>query len=125
MGHVTGIGGIMFKARDPEALAAWYQKHFGFPTEPAGTIMFNWQADQALGRSGQTIWAPFPADSTYFAPHFMINYRVTDLDGLLADLRAAGVPVDDQIEAADFGRFAWATDPEGNRIELWEPAGEA
>lgn len=120
MEKVLGIGGIFFKARDPKALAAWYRQHLGLPLEPEQT--FGAFASAAAGEPA--VWSTFPADTTYFgsgpAP-FMVNYRVQNLDAMLAQLRAAGVPVDDRVEDLDFGRFGWATDPEGNRFEMWEP----
>jgi predicted enzyme related to lactoylglutathione lyase len=124
MEQVLGIGGIFFKARDPQALAAWYREHLGLPIEPGQT--FGALASAAAGEPA--VWSAFPADTTYFgagpAP-FMVNYRVRNLDALLAQLRTAGVPVDEQIQNCEFGRFGWATDPEGNRFELWEPPSPA
>jgi predicted enzyme related to lactoylglutathione lyase len=121
METVLGIGGVFFKARDPKALAAWYREHLGVPVEPEQT--YGGFASTAAGE--QTVWSAFPADTTYFgsgpAP-FMVNYRVRNLDAMLAQLRAAGVPVEDKVEDyGDLGRFGWATDLEGNRFELWEP----
>ncbi|QEH35217.1 Glyoxalase-like domain protein [Aquisphaera giovannonii] len=120
MEQVVGIGGVFFKARDPKALAAWYREHLGVPVEPGQTYgTFSSAAAEEL-----TAWSTFPADTPYFGPGpspFMVNYRVRDLDAMLAQLRAAGVPVDDRVEDYGFGRFGWATDPEGNRFELWEP----
>ena len=124
MKRVTGIGGIFFKAKDPEGLKKWYQHHLGVPSDSTGGVAFPWREDEHPEKIGITVWAPFPADTQYFHPStapFMINYRVTDLDGLLAQLRAEGVWVDERIETYDYGRFAWIADPEGNRIELWEP----
>lgn len=130
MERVTGIGGIFFKARDPTALFAWYAAHLGITEIPgAGCAIFRWSdgdgdGDGGEGRSGKTVWAPFAQDTDYFAPSpapFMVNYRVADLDRMLAQLRAAGVPMDERIEESDFGRFGWGMDPEGNRFELWEP----
>jgi predicted enzyme related to lactoylglutathione lyase len=115
MERVLGIGGIFFKARDPKALAAWYREHLGIPVD--GVF-----ASAAAGE--QAVWSAFPADTSYFGSGptpFMLNYRVRNLDALLAQLRAAGTLVDDRIEDHDYGRFGWATDPEGNRFELWEP----
>ena len=115
---VLGIGGIFFKARDPKALAAWYREHLGVPLDADATYgMF---AD----KEAKLVWSTFPADTKYFAPSsasFMINYRVADLDAMLAQLRAAGATVDDKVEDHDYGRFGWAIDPEGNRFELWQP----
>jgi predicted enzyme related to lactoylglutathione lyase len=116
---ILGIGGIFFKARDPAALAAWYREHLGVPVAAADATHAVFTEQQAT-----TVWSTFPADTTYFAPStapFMVNYRVADLVAMLAQLRAAGVPVDDRIEESEFGRFGWATDPEGNRFELWQP----
>jgi predicted enzyme related to lactoylglutathione lyase len=120
MERVLGIGGVFFKARDPKALAAWYREHLGMPLEPDQT--YGNFTSAATGES--TVWSIFPADSTYFGPGpapFMINYRVRNLDAMLAQLRAAGATVDEKIEEYDYGRFGWAADPEGNRFELWEP----
>jgi predicted enzyme related to lactoylglutathione lyase len=121
MERVLGIGGVFFKARDPKALAAWYRDHLGVPVEPGQT----YGAFTSAAAGEQAAWSAFPADTKYFgsgpAP-FMVNYRVRNLDALLAQLRAAGAPVDDRVEDyGDLGRFGWATDPEGNRFELWEP----
>ena len=125
MERVTGIGGIFFKANDPEQLTAWYQPHLGFTPESANVVTFQWHEHDQPEQAGSTVWSPFPRDTTYFAPSdkpFMINYRVRNLDRMLAQLRDAGVPVDARIAELPFGRFGWCSDPEGNRIELWEPA---
>ena len=120
MEQVLGIGGVFFKARDPKALAAWYREHLGVPVEPEQT----YGAFTSAAAGEQAVWSAFPADTSYFgsgpAP-FMVNYRVRNLDAMLAQLRAAGAQVDDRVEDYDYGRFGWATDPEGNRFELWEP----
>lgn len=120
MEQVLGIGGVFFKTRDPQALAAWYREHLGIPIESGRTY-----ATLTTAAAGEmTVWSTFPADTSYFGPGqspFMINYRVRDLDAMLAQLRAAGVQVDDRIEDYDYGRFGWASDPEGNRFELWQP----
>jgi predicted enzyme related to lactoylglutathione lyase len=120
MEKVTGIGGVFFKVRDPEGLAEWYGRHLGVVSQD-GHAEFEWRDPQ--GRKGGTAWALFPANTDYFGPSansFMINYRVADLASLLEELRKAGVTVE-KTEDYDYGRFAWITDPEGNRIELWEP----
>lgn len=125
MKHITGIGGIFFKAKDPNSLKQWYRDHLGIDAGQYGA-MFHWRDAEDTEQEGQTVWAPFPENTTYFQPStapFMINYRVADLDGLLTELRAAGVAVDDRADT--YGRFAWLSDPEGNRIELWEPAPES
>jgi len=127
MERVTGIGGVFFKVQDVPALAAWYAEHLGIPVGAEGYAAFPWRDAAQPERGGSTVWALFPADTDYFGAGpqpFMINYRVADLDAMLAQLRAAGVPVEDRIEDYDYGRFGWATDPAGNRFELWQPLGE-
>ena len=122
MGRVTGLGGVFFKSDDPERLYAWYESHLGIKREEGG-VMFHWR-DKDTNEAGMTVWALFKKDTKYFDPGrapFMINYRVDDLDALLTRLRAEGVTVDDRREDGQYGRFAWVMDPEGNRIELWEP----
>ena len=125
MKYITGIGGIFFKAEDPEKLGEWYRKHLGLDVEAFGGVVFREGAPSAgPKRQAHTTWSPFDADTDYFAPSqkpFMINFRVTDLDALLAQLRRDGVTVDERTEKSEFGYFGWAMDPEGNRIELWEP----
>jgi predicted enzyme related to lactoylglutathione lyase len=116
---------VFFKAKDPKALAAWYAEHLGVKLEDWGGVIFDWAADQdAQPAKGMTVWHLAEADGDWFAPStssVMINYRVDDLDGMLAQLNAAGTPTvkgpDDEFN----GRFAWVMDPEGNKVELWEP----
>ena len=124
MKWVTGIGGIFFRAQDPKALAAWYRDHLGLDVTGWGGAIFPWGGDGS--EPGMTIWSPFAADSTHIPPGraFMINFRVDDLDALLTALRAEGCEVLDETQSSDEGRFGWVVDPEGNKIELWEPAGE-
>ena len=120
MERVLGIGGVFFKARDPQALAAWYRQYLGVPVEEGQTHALLTSA--AAGE--MAVWSAFPADTGYFGPGpapFMVNYRVRNLDAMLAQLRAAGAQVEDRIEDHDYGRFGWAVDPEGNRFELWQP----
>ena len=114
MERATGIGGVFFRARDPEALVAWYEKHLGVPVNE-GYVIFP--------ESRDTHWVPFSADTDDWPAekHGMVNFTVRDLDAMLAQLRASEVEVDERIEDHEFGRFGWATDPEGNRFELWEP----
>jgi predicted enzyme related to lactoylglutathione lyase len=115
---VLGIGGVFLKARDPVGLAVWYRENLGLPIEPSGTYA-TIKEDQAVA-----VWATFPSDTKYLgsdSSSFMLNYRVRDLAAMLTQLRQAGATVDDKIEDYDYGRFGWATDPEGNRFELWEP----
>jgi catechol 2,3-dioxygenase-like lactoylglutathione lyase family enzyme len=115
--RVTGIGGVFFRAKDPEALRAWYAEHLGVVDPPGGV----WRQEE-----GPTVFAPFSADTNYFGrpeQAFMVNFRVRDLGAMLAQLRAAGAEVEEQVVDEDgVGRFGWAIDPEGNRIELWEPS---
>jgi predicted enzyme related to lactoylglutathione lyase len=122
--RVTGIGGVFFKAKDPGPLSAWYQRHLGVPVDANNSAMFHWRDDQRPDDRGMTVWAAFPDDTDYFGEDpkpFMINYRVDDLDAVLEALRSEGVWIDDHREEYEYGRFAWIADPEGNRIELWEP----
>ncbi len=117
MERVTGIGGVFFRALDPRGLAAWYETHLGVPVhEGEGHAVFP--------ESRNTVWSPFSQDTEYWpsAKQAMVNFTVSDLDAMLAQLRAAGIEVDEKIEVLDgIGRFGWAVDPEGNRFELWEP----
>ena len=118
MERVVGIGGAFLRARDPDALLAWYAENLGIEPTPWGGQVF--QADAG----DVTVWSLFPAGTEYFGraeQQTMLNYRVRDLDAMLAQLRAAGVDVEDNVQEDANGRFAWATDPEGNRFELWEP----
>ena len=120
MGHVTGVGGIFFRAKDPAALAAWYYAHLGIHEVPRDYDAQVWQQ-----QAGPTVFAPFPADTDYFGDAqqaFMFNFRVDDLDALIADLEAAGIEVTRDHEHYPNGRFARLHDPEGNPIELWQPA---
>jgi predicted enzyme related to lactoylglutathione lyase len=122
--RVTGLGGVFFKADDPERLYAWYEKHLGVRGKPGEGGFFPWRQADDPEKVGMTAWAIFGRDTKYFAPaktDFMFNYRVANLDELLAALRAEGVWIDEKREDYDYGRFAWIMDPEGNRIELWEP----
>lgn len=124
MAKVTGIGGVFFKSRsDSAALAEWYRTHLGIPLEPWGGAVLRWPADTADDK-GLTVWTVADRDSTWFSPSdsaFMINYRVDDLDALLAQLRDAGVGIVNGPESHENGKFAWIMDPEGNKVELWEP----
>lgn len=125
--RVTGIGGVFFKSKNPEKLKQWYYEHLGVTPDEDGFVMFPWREHDDPDEVGFTAWEVFPANTKYFDPSgapFMVNYRVADLDTLLAQLREEGVKVDDQREDAEYGRFGWAYDPEGNKIELWEPPGE-
>ena len=124
MKRVTGIGGVFFKARDPKALGAWYRTHLGIGVEDWGGAAFRWKGPDNPDGVGTTVWSPFAADTSYFAPSsapFMINYRVDDLHAVLAALRAEGVEVVDQVDESDYGKVGWVIDPEGNKLELWQP----
>jgi predicted enzyme related to lactoylglutathione lyase len=119
MERVTGIGGVFFRATDPEALAAWYEKHLGLPREAGETYAV------LTDRQSAHVWSVFRADSDYWPAHqqAMVNYAVSDLDAMLAQLREKGVETDENTQELEgIGRFGWGVDPEGNRFELWEPA---
>jgi predicted enzyme related to lactoylglutathione lyase len=119
---VIGLGGVFFKSRDPQALGDWYQKWLGVPVESAwGGAIF--KPDQ-MPPDGYTVWSPFPADTKYFAPAeqpFMMNLVVDDLDGALTQVTEGGAEIVGEIEESEFGRFGWFLDPEGNKVELWQP----
>ena len=120
-GHITGVGGVFFKAKDPKALAAWYRDVLGLPLQAWGGAALRYDAPDHPPAVG---WNAFPASTTYFAPStgaFMINSAVDDMDAILARLGAKGVAVLKRDDAEPNGRFAWILDPEGNKIELWEP----
>ena len=125
MKRVTGIGGVFFKSEHPEKLYQWYEKHLGVTRQPDGQgVAFHWRDPDDPQTKGLTAWAIFPNGTKYFDPSrasVMLNYRVENLDALLDVLRAEGVAIDPHREDADYGRFAWIFDPEGNKIELWEP----
>ena len=120
-GHITGVGGIFFKAKDPKALAAWYRDVLGMPVEVWGGAALRYDAPK---HPPVLAWNAFPATTNYFAPStsgLMINYVVDDMDALLARLRSKGVTVLKRDDSDPNGRFAWILDPEGNKVELWEP----
>jgi hypothetical protein len=119
---VTGIGGVFFKARDPEALQEWYSTHLGMESDEIGYIVIKWGG---IDDAGSTVWAPFSSDTDYMGPaenQRMINYRVDDLQGLLAKLRSEGVSVEDESMEDENGKFGWCWDLEGTKVELWEPS---
>jgi len=126
MERVTGIGGVFFRSLDPHRIQRWYVDHLGLPEPVDGdpTVVFTWRERDDAERVGSTIWSPFPAETDYFGPRgksWMLNFRVRDLDAMLTQLRAAGVQVDERIEELPEGRFGWFVDPDGNRVELWQP----
>lgn len=121
MARVTGIGGIFLRARDRAALSAWYRDQLGLPVQDWHGAMFMLAE---AGTQSMALWSLFPADTKYFGPGdkaCMVNFCVDDLDGVLARLRAGGCAVDEKVQEDENGRFGWVTDPEGNRIELWQP----
>jgi predicted enzyme related to lactoylglutathione lyase len=119
MAKAVGVGGVFLKARDPEALSAWYATHLGIAVQEGGALVF-----AGPESAGMTVFAHFPRNTPYFGQgeqEVMVNFRVDDLDLLLEQLDEAGVEIDPKQEHYDYGRFAWIHDPEGNRVELWEP----
>lgn len=124
MNKVTGIGGIFFKCADPAKMNEWYAQHLGLPVSNWGA-MFQWREADNPEKEGYTVWSPKPADTKYFEPSkkdFMINYRVENMEALVAELKEAGVTVIDEIATYEYGKFVHILDPEGNAIELFEPA---
>jgi predicted enzyme related to lactoylglutathione lyase len=127
MARVTGIGGVFLRSRDPKAMAKWYAEHLGITLSDFNGTGFQW-ADEVPAGTGMTAWSAFPQDTSYFGEgeqsaqqQTMINYRVDDLDALLATLSASGVWIDPKREDYAYGRFAWIKDCDGNRLELWQP----
>lgn len=119
--RVTGLGGFFFKTEDPDAIKTWYKKHLGLPTDAYGCT-FKWK--DTAGKEGTTQWSPMSKDTPYFEPSkssFMMNFRVANLVELLAALKEEGVTIVGEIETYDYGKFGWILDPEGNKLELWEP----
>jgi catechol 2,3-dioxygenase-like lactoylglutathione lyase family enzyme len=124
MKRVTGIGGIFIKSADPARLRKWYQRHMGIPLESWGGAAFSWAGPHNPDGHGTTVWNLFDAGSNYFEPGrapFMVNYRVEKLRPLLQALRAEGCQVEDKVDESEFGVFGWVIDPDGNKVELWEP----
>ena len=122
MKKVTGIGGIFFKCKDPDKVKEWYNKHLGLVTDQYGSL-FEWKTSDE-NKKAYTQWSPFKEDTGYFKPsekQFMINYRVENLVELVKELKQSGVEVVDEIEEYEYGKFVHIMDPEGNKIELWEP----
>ena len=120
---VSGIGGIFFKCKDPEQMKAWYAEHLGFVTDEYGGL-FEWRESKNPNHLAFTSWSPFSEDSDYFNPsekEYMINYRVRNLEKLLEQLRKKKIQIVGEMEVYEYGKFAWILDPEGNKIELWEP----
>jgi len=124
MKRVTGIGGIFIKSKDPARLKAWYRDHLGMEIQDWGGMAFQWSTPEEPNPDGATVWSVFDAGSKYFDPStapFMVNYRVENLGEVIAALRAEGCDVAAKTEESEFGKFGWVFDPDGNKIELWEP----
>jgi len=127
MKRVTGLGGVFFKTTDPKKIKEWYGKHLGLPVDEYGAS-FKWiDPNNKEAAPAQTIWSPFKDDTTYFAPskrEFMFNYRVENLVELLKVLKEEGVEIVGEMQEYSYGKFGWIMDPDGNKIELWEPKDE-
>ncbi len=125
MKRVTGIGGIFFKSENPERLYGWYERHLGIQRGADGSgVTFEWRDASDPKTQGITVWSIFPSSTKYFGPGsspFMVNYLVENMEALLEALKAEGVEIIPGGEDHEYGRFAWIIDPDGNRIELWEP----
>lgn len=124
MKRVTGIGGIFFKAKDSIVLREWYKKHLGIDVQEWGGAVFAWTDEAGDPTPGSTVWSVFVDDTDYFAPgtaSFMVNYRVADLAALLQVLREEGCNVLEKTDSSEYGKFGWVMDPEGNKVELWQP----
>ena len=127
MKRVTGIGGIFFQAKDPPALRAWYRAHLGIDVQEWGGTAFEWADADGKPMKGVTVWSIGDIGGKQFAPGtapFMVNYRVDDLFALLGALRAEGCNVLDETDDSELGKFGWVIDPEGNKVELWQPPAE-
>jgi len=124
MKRVTGIGGIFFSAKDPVALRAWYKQHLGIDVQGWGGTAFSWADAAGNPIKGTTVWSIGAADAESFAPSkstFMVNYRVEDLAAVLRSLRDEGCNVLEKTDDSEYGKFGWVLDPEGNKVELWQP----
>lgn len=119
MKRVTGLGGVFFVSENKEALAAWYRQHLGIDVQEWCGAVLPWNSP-----TGTSVWSIFDASTKYFSPgsaRFMVNFRVDDLHALLAVLREEGCNVVDDLEESEYGKFGWVIDPDGNKVELWEP----
>jgi predicted enzyme related to lactoylglutathione lyase len=124
MKRVTGIGGVFFKAKDAAALRAWYRRHLGIDVQEWGGTSFSWADSDGKTMGGSTVWCISPQESDQFSPStapFVINYRVEDLHAVIAALKAEGCNVLDKTDDSEYGKFGWVIDPEGNKVELWQP----
>jgi len=124
MKRVTGIGGIFFKAKDAPALRAWYKRHLGIAVQEWGGAAFDWTDADGKPTGGTTAWAISALDSKQYTAPFMVNYRVADLQALVKALKEEGCTVPEPVNDSEYGKFAWVIDPEGNKVELWEPPAE-
>ncbi|MHC4450831.1 MAG: VOC family protein [Planctomycetota bacterium] len=127
MKRVTGIGGIFFRAQDPDATRSWYATHLGLNMDPSYGTSFEWRHADDSNKKGYTAWGPFAQDTDYFGDsgqQFMVNYRVADLEALIETLRGEGVVIAKEMQTFDYGKFAHIVGPDGHRIELWEPIDE-
>jgi predicted enzyme related to lactoylglutathione lyase len=123
MKRVTGLGGVFFTSNNPKRIAEWYRRHLGIRIADGKAGILEWKEKGKRGEA-YTIWAPFPRNTRYFRPgkkQFMLNYRVENLKGLLKQLKKEGVRVIGSVEEYDYGNFGWIMDPDGNKVELWEP----
>lgn len=124
MERVRGLGGVFVRSADADRLKAWYRDHLGVPLSAWGGVEFVWSSEASDGRRATTTWSVFAQESDYFGTSgqdHMLNFRVADLDAMLSQLRALGDDVLEQVESSEYGRFGWVHDPDGRRIELWEP----
>jgi predicted enzyme related to lactoylglutathione lyase len=124
MAKVLGVGGVFFKSPDPQKLYDWYAQHLGLPVRTEEGVTFAMFSPTAMPKGGYTVWSAFTADTTYFAPgekSYMFNLVVDDLDAALEQVRAGGAQVMDQVERSEYGQFGWFVDPDGNKVELWQP----
>ncbi|MDI3258918.1 MAG: VOC family protein [Sinobacteraceae bacterium] len=124
MKRVTGIGGIFFTAKDPVALRDWYKRHLGIDVQAWGGTAFSWAGADGEPVTGMTVWSIGDAKGEPYAPgkaSFMVNYRVEDLSALLQALREEGCQVLEKTDDSEYGKFGWVIDPEGNKVELWQP----
>jgi predicted enzyme related to lactoylglutathione lyase len=121
--YITGIGGVFFRASAPQQTRDWYLQHFGLESQSWGAV-FEWKNFENPSLSGSTSWCPFSNENDYFGnpnQQYMINYRVRDIEELVSKLMNDGIVIAKEMESSDFGKFVWINDPDGNRIELWEP----
>lgn len=128
MKRVTGIGGLFFKSTDPARTLEWYRTHLGIGSSDFGGFAFQWSERERPNETGYTVWSAFPDTTDYFSPgeqSFMVNFRVADLTSLVAALKEEGIEVVGEVEQHPNGKFAWILDPEGRKVELWEPVPSA